>query len=95
MEVHTAAEAPNPRSGGEKEGGGKEIGGGGEVSRVVPNQKVGSNGCRAGTIDLSRGETSPKETPANCGRQGPKEGVPQGWHVEAAPEVLARDSRPL
>ena len=98
VKVHAATQedktekAPQPRQGRQKEGGGKEIGGGGEVPRVIAYQAVGSDSCRGGTI--KRG-ASPKETLADCGRQGPQKGVSKGWPIEEAPEVLARVSIPL
>ena len=61
----------------------------------LPTGPAGRDGPRGGAIDVNGGGASPKETPADHGRQGPQKGVSEGWSVEEALEVLARDSSPL
>ena len=74
---------------------GREAGRGGEVTGVVTNLTVGPDGCRGWAIHVRQGRTSQKEAPTYTERQGPLEGIPEGWKGEEAPKVPTGDCGPL
>ena len=46
-------------------------------------------------MHIGWGGASEKKAPTYNGRQGPQEGIPEGWKGEEAPKVLTRDCGPL
>ena len=56
-----------------------------------PTRQLSQMAVEAGPSEPGASE---EETLANSGKQGPPQGVPQGWHAEEAPEVPASDSSP-
>ena len=49
------------------------------VTTVVANPTAGPDGCRGWTMYVGWGGAGLKEAPSHCWRQGPQEGVLQGW----------------
>ena len=60
-------------------GGGEMAGGCGEVTVIIANPTVGSDGCRSWAIYVGSGGASQEEALTYRGRQSPPERVPPGW----------------
>ena len=61
---------------------GRAAKGGGEVTTVVTDLTVGPDGCRGWAIYIGWGGAGQTEALANCGRQGPQEGVLEGQKIK-------------
>ena len=64
------------------------------VATVIDDLTVGPYGFRCQAIHIGLGGAGQKEAPTNCGRQGPQEGILEGWHSQENPEVPIRNSCP-
>ena len=72
--------------------GGRVTGGGGEVTTVIADPTVGSDGHRSQAIYIGRRGASLQEALTYCGRQDLLEGILAGWTNKEALEVLTGDS---
>ena len=83
---------PTGCGGNEEEGGGSGTAGGNrEVAIIIANLTVGPDGHRGQAIYVRWRGASQKEGPSHCGRQGPQEGVLEGWEGKEDPKVPTGD----